>query len=174
VRRDEIEAMVRDLAHAVCQQLGLILVDCAYRKSNGDWRILVRIDRPAGVRIDDCAEVSRRLSDRLDEADPIDSQYTLEVSSVGLSEPLRTDQDLERFLGRQVEIDLHPGRGQARAGGKPGKAGPAPVIGKLLAYNPHHLKVEVGDAAQLIDRGAIRRARPAVDFRGTGVEERES
>lgn len=179
MRRDQIEELARSLAEEVCRALGLFLVDCTYRKSEGVWRIAVKIDRAQGVSIDDCAEVSRMLSDKFDEADPIEHQYVLEVSSAGLSDPLKTDQDLQRFIGRQIEIDLHPPRRQGQAakaagnskGGR-GQTGSKPqpqqIVGTLVTFSPGVLTVEVAGEVKQVDRGSIRRARPAVDFRGVG------
>lgn len=182
MRREEIEARIRSLATRASEQLGLMLVDSTYRKSSGAWRILVRIDRAAGVRIEDCANLSGLLSEWLDEADIIEHQYTLEVSSAGLSDPLRTDQDLQRFLERRVEIDLAPGQSPGGAPGPRGRKGRASgrtpagdrIVARLVAYDQHHLTVDAGDGPRLISRSAIHRVRPAVDLKGTGVETRES
>ena len=56
---------------------------------------------------DDCEKISRYLSDKLDEADPIQQNYVLEVSSPGLDRPLISDKDFERFMGSRVEVKLY-------------------------------------------------------------------
>lgn len=159
MRREEIEQLVAGLAREACADLGLLFVDTTYRKSNGLWRILVRIDRPEGVAIDDCAEVSRTLGDRLDALDPIEYEYTLEVSSAGLSDPLKTDADFNRFIGRPVEVDVNQGRGDTAG----------PIVGRLLAFDAGMIMVAVDDEPRQIARGSVRRVRPAVDFKGAGA-----
>lgn len=68
----------------------------------------VMLEDPATgqMLIEDCAAVSRRLSAMLDEADPIDGEYVLEVSSPGIDRPLTRRKDFERFAGHQVRIEL--------------------------------------------------------------------
>ena len=58
------------------------------------------------LTIDDCAKISRRLSDMLDEKDPIEAAYRLEVSSPGLDRPLKKLADFDRFAGQEVHIRL--------------------------------------------------------------------
>lgn len=67
----------------------------------------VMIDRKDGkeVTVDDCAVVSRRLSDVLDEKDPIESQYSLEVSSPGIDRPLTKPEHFARFSGYEAKIE---------------------------------------------------------------------
>jgi ribosome maturation factor RimP len=62
------------------------------------------IDKPDGVTLDDCATVSRELSELLDVEEVIHSHYSLEVSSPGLNRPLTKAADYERYKGRLVKI----------------------------------------------------------------------
>lgn len=62
------------------------------------------VDREGGVTLDDCAQVSRELSEILDVEDFIQGYYTLEVSSPGLNRPLKKAADFERYRGRLVRI----------------------------------------------------------------------
>ena len=64
-----------------------------------------RRDR-AAMLVDDCARLSRAISNLLDEADPIDSEYLLEVSSPGIDRPLMKRADYERFAGHDAKIEL--------------------------------------------------------------------
>jgi len=71
------------------------------------------IDGPKGVTADDCAQVSDTVSPVLDAEDPIDSAYTLEVSSPGIDRPVQRLQDFDRFVGRRIKVRLvegHPRR----------------------------------------------------------------
>lgn len=81
-------------------------------KEAGDWYLRVFIDKleEGGYGVmstDDCELISRYLSDKLDEEDPISQNYVLEVSSPGMDRPLITDKDFTRFAGEQVEIKLY-------------------------------------------------------------------
>lgn len=168
MRREQVERLVHELAGEICAGLGLTLVDCTYRKSDRAWRILVRIDRVTGVSIEDCAEVSRQLDARLDETDPIEHPYTLEVSSAGLSALLKTDADYQRFIGRRVELALNR-TGKVARGLKVAATDAEVVVGTLTAFTPHCLIIETEQGRVELPRQQVRRARPAVDFRGGGV-----
>ena len=81
-------------------------------KEGQDWYLRVYLDKvEAGgygtMGTDDCEAISRYLSEKLDEADPIKQNYYLEVSSPGMDRPLLKDKDFERFMGSQVEIKLY-------------------------------------------------------------------
>ena len=81
-------------------------------KEAGDWYLRVFVDKleEEGYGImstDDCELISRYLSDKLDEEDPISQNYVLEVSSPGMDRPLISDKDFTRFAGEQVEIKLY-------------------------------------------------------------------
>ncbi|MCL2493245.1 MAG: ribosome maturation factor RimP, partial [Clostridiales bacterium] len=72
-------------------------------------QLRVYVDRPEGIDMDGCEKVSRFLSDRLDEADPIGEPYDLIVSSPGMDRVLRKDEHFARYIGRPAEISLYRG-----------------------------------------------------------------
>ena len=82
-------------------------------KEAGSWYLRVYIDRieESGeygwMTSDDCEKVSRYLSDKLDEEDPIKQNYVLEVSSPGLDRPLISEKDFKRFMGSLIDIKLY-------------------------------------------------------------------
>lgn len=81
-------------------------------KEGGTWYLRVFVDRLVDgeygwMTSDDCEIVSRYLSDRLDEADPISQNYVLEVSSPGLDRPLISEKDFTRFTGQRIEVKLY-------------------------------------------------------------------
>ena len=80
------------------------LVDVEYVKEAGNWYLRAYIDKPGGITVDDCADVSREFSDILDEKDYIDDAYIFEVSSPGLGRPLKKEKDYVRNMGKEVEI----------------------------------------------------------------------
>ena len=91
---------------------GFELSRSEFVKEGPDWYLKVYVDKLENgeygyMSSDDCETVSRYLSDKLDEADPIKQNYYLEVSSPGLDRPLISDRDFERFKGSQIEIRLY-------------------------------------------------------------------
>ena len=89
------------------ESLGFELCDVEYQKEYGDWVLTFYIDKPGGVTIDECEAVSRAIEPILDEADPIESEYVLSVSSLGIDRPLKKDRDYERAMGTELEIKLY-------------------------------------------------------------------
>jgi ribosome maturation factor RimP len=61
------------------------------------------------MKVDDCARVSRKISLLLDDADPIDSEYMLEVSSPGIDRPLTRLKDFDRWAGHVAKVELADG-----------------------------------------------------------------
>lgn len=108
MRRQEVEAVAAQLAEEILADYPeLELVDVEYCKQGPEWILRVYIDKDGGVTLDDCEKVSKPLSRRLDEVDPIPGSYSLEVSSPGLERPLKKDSDFERFAGRLVHISTY-------------------------------------------------------------------
>lgn len=89
------------------EDLGYELVDIEYVKENNDRFLRFYIWKAEGITIDDCQRVSEVIGEKLDELDPIKESYYLEVSSPGLDRPLKTDKDLKRNLGKDIEVSLY-------------------------------------------------------------------
>ena len=88
-------------------ELEFEVVDVEFVKEAGEYYLRAYCDMEGGIGIEDCAEISRRLSDWLDENDFIDEGYILEVSSPGLGRALKKDKDFLRELGKEVELKLY-------------------------------------------------------------------
>ena len=101
-----IEDIVTELVTPIVDALSFELVDVEFLKEGANWYLRVYIDKPGGIAIDDCQAVSEKLSNLLDEVDPIKQSYILEVSSPGLERPLKKDSDFKRFKGEEVEVRL--------------------------------------------------------------------
>lgn len=72
--------------------------------------VQIMAERPDGqMDVDDCARLSRAVSDVLEAADPIAEEYTLEVSSPGIDRPLTRPEDFSRFAGHEARIELTTG-----------------------------------------------------------------
>lgn len=102
-----IESRTEELLWPIVEENGVEIYDVEYVKEGSDRYLRVYIDKPEGVDIQDCENVSRALSDRLDEEDYVEDAYILEVSSPGLGRALKKDKHLQRSLGEQVEIRLY-------------------------------------------------------------------
>lgn len=80
---NDIEIKVKDLVQNVIEDLGYDLYDLEYVKENNEWYLRIFIDKESGISINDCEIVNNNVTDLLDEADYIQEQYYLEVSSSG-------------------------------------------------------------------------------------------
>ncbi len=108
-RKEEIEKQTEELLSPILEKNGVKLWDVEYVKEASEQFLRVYIDKPEGVSIDDCVNVSRELSDLLDEKDFIPEAYTLEVSSPGLGRSLKRERDFINSIGRPVDIKLYKG-----------------------------------------------------------------
>lgn len=106
-KRETYETRTEQLLSPIVQRFGVEIYDVEYVKEGGDWYLRAYIDKPEGVNIGDCEQVSRALSDALDEEDYIEDAYILEVSSPGLGRALKKDRHLEKSLGEEVEIKTY-------------------------------------------------------------------
>ncbi|MGB9866915.1 MAG: ribosome maturation factor RimP [Bacillota bacterium] len=100
----EIEDTVFQLAQPIADAACLTLVDVELVKEGGRRILRVTLDKPGGVTLDDCELVSRQLEQLLDQVDPIQETYYLEVSSPGLNRKLKRDREFAAFKGRRVEV----------------------------------------------------------------------
>lgn len=98
--------IVYQLAEPIAEELGLTIWDVRFEKEGSMWILLIVIDKEGGVSINDCEAMSRPLDKRLDEVDPIEQAYCLEVSSAGIERELTREWHFEYCLGKQVVVRL--------------------------------------------------------------------
>ena len=98
---------VYSLIKETVENEGVILWDVRFLKEGASWYLRVFIDKEEGITIDDCSRVSHAIDPVIDEADPIDKSYYLEVCSPGLERELIRPEHFERFLGQKVKIKLY-------------------------------------------------------------------
>ena len=98
---------LQDMIEPVVEKLGYDLVRViTIGQANPTLQVMIDIpDNSREITVDDCATVSRALSDMLDEKDPIKDKYTLEVSSPGLDRPLTRLKDFVRYKGYDVKLE---------------------------------------------------------------------
>ena len=103
-KKQNTASVVWQLAEPLAKALGLVLWDVRFLKEGTEWYLRVVIDKPGGVSIDDCVAMSQALDAPLDEADPIDCSYSLQVQSPGLERELTRDFHFAQFLGADVTV----------------------------------------------------------------------
>jgi ribosome maturation factor RimP len=118
----------------------LELVEIEYQREGRDWFVRVFIDKPGGVTLDDCADVSRDVDDLIEVEQLIEHAYRLEISSPGMDRPLKKAADYARFVGESVKVktfeQLDPdNRGQLRK----------TFTGILLDANHETIRIEQQD-----------------------------
>jgi ribosome maturation factor RimP len=100
----EIVDRVRTIAHTILSEEGMELVDIEYRRESKGWVLRLYLDKEGGVTLDDCTRVSQEVGRSLDIEDLLQNPYTLEVSSPGLTRPLKTEKDFMKYRHRLIRI----------------------------------------------------------------------
>lgn len=95
---------VWEIAEPLADELGLILWDVKFVKEGANWYLRIIIDKEDGIGIDDCVAMNDALDVPLDEADPIEQSYNLQISSPGIERELVRDFHFERYLGSDVTV----------------------------------------------------------------------
>lgn len=104
--KPNVVSIVRSIAEPVAKELGLILWDVRFVKEGASWYLRVFIDKEGGVDINNCVDMTHALNGPLDEADPIEVSYCLEVSSPGLERDLTRDEHFEVMTGKKIKLRL--------------------------------------------------------------------
>ncbi|KHD86532.1 ribosome maturation factor RimP [Heyndrickxia ginsengihumi] len=153
----KVTEVVEELVSPIVQDLQLELVDIEYVKEGKNWFLRIYIDKEDGIDIDECGVVSERLSERLDELDPIPHNYFLEVSSPGAERPLKKEKDFARAIGRSVHIKTY----ETIDGEKD-------FEGKLLSFDGETLHIEIKVKTRKkelqIPYEKVAKARLAIEF----------
>ena len=133
------EKKVWELAEPITVQEECFIYDVEYVKEGGVWFLRVYIDKDGGVSLDECEAVSRALSTVLDEADPIQQNYYLEVSSPGIERKLKTKEHFDRYIGETIDIGLYKAIKKSKQ-----------LTGKLISFEDDVITVEVdGESFEL-------------------------
>lgn len=112
MKPEETEAQLKALILPVLQAQGVELVDMQFVKAGKRSVLRLFIDKPEGVTLDDCAALSGLVGEIIDVHDIIDFAYTLEVSSPGLTRPLKKLADYHRFTGRLARLTVRDKTGR--------------------------------------------------------------
>ena len=101
-----VAAAVWQIAEPIAKELGVEIWDIRFLKEGADWFLRVFLDKEGGIGIDDCEAFSRAIDKPLDELDPIEQSYCLEVSSPGLERELTRPEHFERYKGEKIKVRL--------------------------------------------------------------------
>ena len=152
--RSRVAETVRTLITPTADELGYFLWDVEYVKEGADMILRVTIDADEGITIDDCERMTRAIDPILDEADPIEDSYLLEVSSPGIERDLTRPEHFEVCAGDEVELRLF-----------------APVDGSkvwrgtLKGVNEQgQIVIEVAGADRAFDASAVSKTKTVFDF----------
>ncbi|HWL13764.1 MAG TPA: ribosome maturation factor RimP [Ureibacillus sp.] len=154
----KVTSVIEELVTPIVEELNLELVDIEFLKEGRNWFLRVYIDTPeGGIDIEQCALVSERLSEVLDEKDPIEQNYYLEVSSPGAERPLKKESDFEKSVGKFIYVKTYEPIKDMKE-----------FQGYLRSYTEQGLELEVRIKTRkitvLIENDKIAKARLAIDF----------
>ena len=147
---ERVEALV-----APCiTELGYRIWDVEYVKEGAEWYLRITLDSDDGIDIDDCEKVSRAINPILDEADPIEDFYYLEVSSPGVERVLRKPEHFEAAMGSDVELRLFaPDENKKKS-----------YTGSLSAYDGTTVTVVCSDGEHAFPMNKVSKVQTVYEF----------
>lgn len=149
----KVTEIVAELAVPVAAEFGCELWDTEYVREAGQWFLRLYLDKAGGVDILDCENVSRKVSDLLDEVDPIEGSYVFEVSSAGAERQLKRPSDFERFIGSPVLVKTY----QNRDGRKE-------FPGVLKGYEDGDILLQIGTQELRFNKSEVAMVRLRIEF----------
>lgn len=149
----EYEARTVALLEPVTVRFGCEIYDVEYVKEGSEYYLRCYIDKPGGVNINDCENVSRALSDKLDEEDFIAGTYILEVSSPGLGRALKKDSHLQKSIGEVVELKTYRPIDKCKE-----------FSGVLKAFDKDTVTISTEEKETVFQRSDVALIRLALDF----------
>ncbi len=139
-----IRETVREAILPTVTELGYRIWDITYGKIGADYHLEITIDSDEGINIDDCERVHRAIDPILDEVDPIEGFYYLEVSSPGVERELRTEEHIALSVGERVEAKLF-----AALDGKKS------IVGKLCGLENGEVIIECGEQTVRLQKADV-------------------
>ena len=149
----KVTEIVAELAAPVVEEFGCRLWDTEYVREAGQWYLRLYLDKDGGVDILDCENVSRKVSDLLDAADPIEGSYVLEVGSAGADRALKKPEHFAAYLGEQVDVKLY----RPRDGRKE-------FTGALKRYDDGDVTLDVNGEEEQFTKKEIALVRLHIEF----------
>ena len=140
--KKSIRETVREAIEPTVTELGYVIWDVTYTKIGADYHLEITIDSDEGIGIDDCEKVHRAIDPILDECDPIEDFYYLEVSSPGIERELRTPEHFAAMIGERVEVKLFAPKDGAKS-----------FVGELSGYEDGRLTVAMDSGDVVLESG---------------------
>jgi ribosome maturation factor RimP len=157
---EPIADRARRLLEPVVARDGFELVEVEWAREGPAWVLRVYVDRPGGVTIEHCQELSRTVEPILDVEDFIEPAYNLEVSSPGVNRPLRRPSDFDRFAGERAHLKTFgPIEGSA-----PGQGPRKNWTGTLRGFRDGAVEIEVDGTLHRVPHDKIAKANLEHDF----------
>jgi ribosome maturation factor RimP len=153
LKSEKLLQEVQGVIEPILQSQGLELVDLEYQRESQGWVLRIYLDREGGVTLEDCTGVSHEVGAVLEVKDLIPNPYTLEVSSPGLTRPLKKPEDFNKFRNQLVKIKLY----EPLEGRKNFK-------GTLLGLEEDRVRVEVDQQVFELPFERIAKANLEIDF----------
>ena len=142
--KKSVKDTVREAILPTVNELGYRIWDIQYSKVGADYHLEITIDSDEGINIEDCEKVHRAIDPILDEVDPIENFYYLEVSSPGIERELRTDEHISLSIGQKVEAKLFTQ-----------KDGKKSFTGILTEFDGDSLSIDCGGEVSVIPKNEI-------------------
>ena len=142
--KKSVKETVREAILPTVTELGYRLWDVTYFKIGADYHLEITIDNDEGININDCEKVHRAIDPIIDECDPIEGFYYLDVSSPGAERDLRTDEHITHCIGWKVEAKLFAQ-----------KDGRKSFIGTLESFEGDTVSIKEGDETVSLKRDEI-------------------
>ena len=114
-KKGNIASRVAELVREAVEECGCMLWDVEFVKEGPDHNLIIYIDKPEGISLDDCEMVNDAVEPIIDEADPIEGSYYLEISSPGLERELKTPEHIMAFIGERVLVKLYAAKDGKKA-----------------------------------------------------------
>jgi len=149
----EIIEHVRELADPILTAEGFELVEIEFRREARGWVLRLYVDKEGGITVDDCAWVSQEIGRSLDVEEVISSPYTLEVSSPGLTRPLKQEKDFMKYRDRWVKLTTNEPIGNQRH-----------FKGRLRGIERNEIRIEVNGEMIQIPLATIAKAHLEIEF----------
>ena len=151
--KKNIAGTVADLVSPVADEMGIILWDVEYVKEGTKKILRITIDSNEGIDINTCEKFHRTIDPMLDEADPIDESYYLEVTSPGIEREIKTDAHIEMCLGEKVEVKLYAPKNNSKI-----------YAGKLLGLNEGRVVIEFNGENIEFEKNEIAKMQTVFEF----------
>jgi ribosome maturation factor RimP len=167
IAEQPIAERARALLDPIVTRDGFELVEVEWLREGGSWVLRVYVDRPGGVTLDDCQQLSRTIEPVLDVEDLIEPAYHLEVSSPGVERPLRKPEHFQRFAGERAHIKAFGPIDSLGAAPQEGSAGRGPRktwTGILKGFRDGAVEIEVDGQVHRVPHDRIAKAHLEYDF----------